>query len=40
MGFRFGTGIGVTLDLLSGIGNGVPGGGRGCPPPIGLVRST
>lgn len=33
-GFRFGTGIGAVLVFLSGGGNGVPGGGSGCPRPI------
>jgi hypothetical protein len=34
MGFRFGTGIGAVLVFLSGGGNGIPGGGSGCPLPI------
>lgn len=38
-GFLFGTGIGAVLVFLSGGGNGIPGGGSGCPLPIGFVIS-
>lgn len=37
---RLGTAIGVTLEPLSGIGSGMPGGGSGRPPPMGLLRSS
>lgn len=32
--------IGANLDLLSGRGKGIPGGGSGCPRPMGWFRST
>lgn len=40
IGFRFCTGIVVIFEPFTGGGRGVPGGGRGCPRPIGWFRST